>query len=131
MKLVEAEMERRRAIRFPVRLPVRYSMKEAHAAHGAGEILNMSSNGVLLTTESHLEPLKTVLLVISWPALLDGEIPLNLVASGRVVRSWDGKPPSASRNTNSAPAAGRRSPGCSHEAYSAASAFRSRFRIMR
>ena len=91
MKLVEAEMERRRAIRFPVRLPVRYSMKEAHAAHGAGEILNMSSNGVLLTTESHLEPLKTVLLVISWPALLDGEIPLNLVASGRVVRSWDGK----------------------------------------
>ena len=53
---------------------------------GSGETLNMSSRGVLFTTESTLVAGELVELAVSWPALLNGVLPLKLVVQGRLVR---------------------------------------------
>jgi hypothetical protein len=74
---------------MPIMREVRYRVlggkiriKEA----GSGKTLNMSSRGVLFTTESTLVEGEIVELAVSWPALLNGVLPLKLVAQGRVVR---------------------------------------------
>jgi hypothetical protein len=54
---------------------------------GSGQTLNMSGKGVLFTTESPLMEGQLVELAVSWPALLNGVLPLKLVAQGRVVRT--------------------------------------------
>ena len=56
---------------------------------GFGKTLNMSRRGVLFTTESTLTPGEFIELSVSWPALLNGVLPLKLVAHGPVVRTED------------------------------------------
>ena len=56
---------------------------------GSGKTLNMSGKGVLFTTESTLAQGELVELAVSWPALLNGVLPLKLVAHGLVVRTED------------------------------------------
>ncbi|MFN7993591.1 MAG: PilZ domain-containing protein [Bryobacteraceae bacterium] len=73
----------RKAIRFPVKLPVRYRVGQEV---GWGEIVNISSNGALFTTERPLPVGKRVELFIDWPVLLSDSVRLNLVASGSIVR---------------------------------------------
>jgi hypothetical protein len=83
--------ERRRSDRFPIRRDLRYKvMSRAHGGAGAGETVNMSSGGVLFTTELPLIPGKLVEIAISWPAQLDQKTALKLTARGRVVRSESG-----------------------------------------
>ena len=53
---------------------------------GSGKTLNMSSRAMLFTTESTLAEGELVEVAVSWPALLDGVLPLKLVAQGRLVR---------------------------------------------
>jgi hypothetical protein len=48
--------------------------------------LNISSGGVLFTTEGKLPADCLVELSVNWPARLDGTCALQLVAIGRVVR---------------------------------------------
>ena len=67
---------------------VRYKVLGATQA-GSGRTLNMSGKGVLFTTESILVEGKSVELAVSWPALLNGVIPLKLVVQGRLVRTED------------------------------------------
>ena len=50
----------------------------------------MSSNGVLFTTDRDLRPGMRLEVSISWPVALNGQVPLKLVARGRVVRSAKG-----------------------------------------
>lgn len=71
---------------------VRYRIMNRKAADdvGAGKTVNMSSNGVLFTTDGFLIPGRRVELAISWPAQLNSKVALKLVARGRVVRSEDG-----------------------------------------
>ena len=45
---------------------------------------------MLFTTERTLAPGERKELAVDWPAKLDQELPLKLVASGRVVRAVDG-----------------------------------------
>ena len=72
--------------RFPVELTVHYKVVDRRGAHaGVGKTANMSSSGVLLSTEIPPVPGRRVELSISWPARLDGKCGLQLVASGRVV----------------------------------------------
>ena len=54
---------------------------------GLGKTLNMSSGGVLFTTESPLPEGERVELAVSWPAQLNDVLPLKLVAMGRLIRS--------------------------------------------
>jgi hypothetical protein len=58
---------------------------------GVGKTVNISSSGVLFTSEQPLLPGRRLELSVSWPAQLDNKCPLKLVARGKVVRSEAGK----------------------------------------
>ncbi len=81
--------DRRGADRFPIEREVRYKILNRKSVDevGFGKTINMSSNGVLFSTEQHLLPGKRLEISISWPAQLDSKVSLKLVARGRVVRS--------------------------------------------
>jgi len=49
--------------------------------------MNMSSGGVLVASSHEISTGTGLELSIEWPFLLDGRVPLQLVASGKVVRS--------------------------------------------
>jgi len=85
--------ERRQADRFPIEREVRYRVLNRKAADGfgVGKTINMSSNGVLFTTDQFLIPGRRLELSISWPAQLNSKVALKLVARGRVVRCEQGK----------------------------------------
>jgi hypothetical protein len=53
---------------------------------GLGKTLNISSSGILFTTDQTLLPGRRMELSINWPAHLDDRCALKLVARGRVVR---------------------------------------------
>ena len=80
--------ERRKSSRFPIEREVRYKTlnQRAEILAGNGKTLNISSSGVLFTSDHDL-PVGTRLEVsISWPAQLNEKCLLNLVARGRVTR---------------------------------------------
>ena len=54
---------------------------------GSGRTVNISSGGVLFTTESPLLEGAEVELAISWPALLNNVTPIKLVVTGALTRS--------------------------------------------
>jgi hypothetical protein len=93
VKLDKERNDRRAADRFPIEREVRYKILNRKNADevGFGKTINMSSNGVLFSTDQHLLPGKRLELSISWPAQLDSKISLKLVARGRVVRSEEGR----------------------------------------
>jgi hypothetical protein len=85
--------ERRAADRFPIEREVRYRILNKRNTHeeGTGKTINISSNGVLFTTDQILIPGKRLELSISWPAQLDNKCQLKLVARGRVTRLEQGR----------------------------------------
>ena len=85
--------ERRNADRFPIEREVRYRIlnKRSTQEEGTGKTVNISSNGVLFTTDQILIPGKRLELSISWPAQLDNRCFLKLVARGRVARLEQGR----------------------------------------
>jgi hypothetical protein len=85
----QEKSDRRGADRFPIEREVRYKIlsRKSMDETGVGKTINMSSNGVLFTTDRHLLPGKRLEVSISWPAQLNSRIALKLVARGRVVRS--------------------------------------------
>jgi hypothetical protein len=85
--------DRRTSDRFPIEREVRYKIlnKKTGEECGIGRTVNMSSNGVLFTTDQLLLPGRRVEVSISWPAQLNNRCALRLVARGRVVRFDDGK----------------------------------------
>jgi c-di-GMP-binding flagellar brake protein YcgR len=88
-KLLRGTLDRRETSRFPVREEVRYRVLQSKAvqAMGAGKTVDMSSGGILFTTTEQLQPGRLIELSVNWPARLDGTCLLQLVATGRVVRS--------------------------------------------
>jgi hypothetical protein len=83
-------VERRGAVRFPIEQDVRYKIATRNAVEvGSGKTINISSSGVLFTTERSLSPGERLELSVAWPAQLDNRCPLKLVASGRVIRVSD------------------------------------------
>ena len=81
--------DRRENSRFPVREEVRYRILQSKAAQltGAGRSLDISSGGILFTTNERLPTGRMIEISVNWPARLDGTCLLQLVATGRVVRS--------------------------------------------
>jgi hypothetical protein len=80
-------LERRSKIRYPVALNVRYrTIGKARRISGIGRTLNMSSGGLLIATEQRTEVGARIELNIEWPSMLDGQVPLQLVATGKVMR---------------------------------------------
>lgn len=83
--------DRRSAVRFPIAQEVRYRVLSRNSVGaGAGRTLNISSTGVLFTTQHPLSPGDRLELSINWPAQLDHRCPLKLVTAGRVVRFDNG-----------------------------------------
>ena len=85
------QLDRRSAVRLPIEQDVRYKVLARNAVKiGFGKTVNMSSNGVLFTTEKALALGEKLEVAVNWPALLDHKCPLKLVTTGRVVRSENG-----------------------------------------
>jgi hypothetical protein len=84
--------ERRLKSRFPFDLSVRFRVLCGTFCYsGVGRAINVSSGGVLVSTEQAGSPYNLRLgvqveLSFEWPAMLDGKIPLQLFAVGLVVR---------------------------------------------
>jgi DNA-binding NarL/FixJ family response regulator len=86
------EAERRNNARFDCHLAVSYQTLEKPIISGQGEseTLNISSKGVLFRASEALEPGQLVQVSVDWPARLENQIPLKLVAEGRIVRNVKG-----------------------------------------
>jgi hypothetical protein len=80
--------ERRSKSRYPLHFGVRWRIKDLT---GEGRTIDLSSDGLLIACQqiASRDEVRTgedVQMIIDWPVLLDGKIPLQLHASGRVVR---------------------------------------------
>ncbi len=87
------QADRRHSDRFPIEREVRYRVlsKRGGDEAGDGRTINISSSGVLFTSQHLLLPGRRLELSISWPAQLNNKVALKLVARGRVVRFEDGR----------------------------------------
>jgi hypothetical protein len=85
----KAVLERRSKARYPVKLTVRYRTIGRTHVVGTGHTLNMSSGGLLVSAEHDFNEGLRLEVNVEWPLLLDGSIPLQLVANGKIVRSAD------------------------------------------
>lgn len=87
------QTDRRQSDRFPIERDVKYRVlnKRSGEEVGDGKTVNISSSGVLFSTEHMLLPGRRMELSISWPAQLNNKCALRLVARGRVVRFEDGR----------------------------------------
>jgi hypothetical protein len=54
---------------------------------GVGLTVNLSSNSLLVTCQHEVKFGTRLEVLINWPSLLESTIPLQLVATGRVIRS--------------------------------------------
>src|SRR5579871_3203886 len=80
-------IERRSKVRYPVKLIVRYrTVGRKQHVNGVGHTLNMSSGGLLVSGEQEVIAGSRLEINVEWPLLLDGAVPLQLVAHGKVVR---------------------------------------------
>jgi hypothetical protein len=84
--------ERRRSRRFLIKCKVQCRIAGEEVGTGTvdGETINISSSGLLFTSKGRLKLGRRIELAISWPALLNHDCPLKLVARGRVVRNDEG-----------------------------------------
>jgi len=87
------QSDRRHSDRFPIEREVRYRVlsKRSGEEAGDGRTINISSSGVLFTSQHILLPGRRLELSISWPAQLNNKCALKLVARGRVVRFEHGR----------------------------------------
>jgi PilZ domain len=90
IRRADATDDRRTSNRLPIEREVRYKVlggRKTVKQTGMGKTVNMSSGGVLFTTETALPEGERVELAVSWPAQLNDTLPLKLVAMGRLVRT--------------------------------------------
>jgi hypothetical protein len=89
----ETNADRRHSDRFTIEREVRYRVlnKRGGEEAGEGKTVNISSSGVLFTTEQMLLPGRRLEVSISWPAQLNNKCALKLVARGRVIRFEEGR----------------------------------------
>jgi hypothetical protein len=81
-------LERRARVRFSLNLEVRYCVAGRGAVeNGSGLTIDMSSSGLSFTADKPLLIGQGLDLSVDWPARLDGDVQLQLVASGVVVRT--------------------------------------------
>jgi DNA-binding NarL/FixJ family response regulator len=85
--------DRRINARFPCRLAVSYQALEHpfFSGQATSETVNISSKGLLFAASEPLQPGQLLQVSVDWPARLENEVPLKLVAEGRVIRIVDGQ----------------------------------------
>jgi len=74
--------------RYPISLSVHYRLLGNGRVDllGSGQTLNLSTGGAYFECLDALPSKGAIELVMSWPFLLEGVCPLNLVMRGRIVR---------------------------------------------
>lgn len=82
--------DRRRAIRFPLEMDLRYRHGVQRATWNQGQSINISSSGILIRTEDRFRKGMKIEVAINWPKMLEDRIPLQLIVLGRVVRAVRG-----------------------------------------
>lgn len=80
--------DRRHDRRYYIQLELRWKLIRRRRVLDAGEgrTIDLSSGGIYFETERPLHPGLNVELSITWPVMLHNTAPLQLVASGRIVR---------------------------------------------
>ncbi|MGH9720130.1 MAG: PilZ domain-containing protein [Bryobacteraceae bacterium] len=88
LRRTDSAEDRRASQRLPIEREVRYKVYDGKTVKliGSGKTVNISSGGVLFTTENPLAQGERVELSMSWPAQLNGTLSLKFVAMGRLVR---------------------------------------------
>jgi c-di-GMP-binding flagellar brake protein YcgR len=83
--------DRRTSSRFPITEDLSYRVYSTKNSveTGSGKTINMSSGGILFTTEKPLAAGRRMEISVNWPAQLNNRCALKLVASGRVVRAGE------------------------------------------
>ena len=81
--------DRRQDRRYELQLDVKWSLIRRRRVldTGTGQTIDMSSGGILFDAGRHLPEGLNVELSITWPVLLHNVAPMQLKASGRIVRS--------------------------------------------
>src|SRR5690348_4094691 len=81
--------DRRQDRRYQLHLEVKWKLIRRRRVldTGTGQTLDVSSGGMLFDAGRHLPEGLNVELSISWPVLLHNVAPMQLVASGKIVRS--------------------------------------------
>ena len=84
-----SEDERRTSNRVPMGQPavVRVRERQGDSSTYSGQIVNMSSSGILFESEKNFPVGKYIEVSLLWPVKLENDCQLKLVVSGRVVRS--------------------------------------------
>ncbi len=77
----KASKDRRRSTRMPIERAVSYKVRGLRSWTGSRRTVNISSSGVLFTTESPLCVGAVIELTISWPVRLNNVTPLKLVVT--------------------------------------------------
>lgn len=88
-----ATLERRSAQRFPIERALRFKAfgRQGIQEPGCGRTINISSSGILFTTDCDLVPGRRIEVTVSWPERLNENCALQLVARGRIVRVEPGR----------------------------------------
>ncbi|HLG98713.1 MAG TPA: PilZ domain-containing protein [Bryobacteraceae bacterium] len=82
--------ERRTKARYPLELTLQYqTLGMQDSISGAGRTVNVSSSGVFFAAQHDIDQGARVKITMEWPTLLNGITPLQLVTTGKVVRSQD------------------------------------------
>jgi hypothetical protein len=81
-----AGIERRGKTRFPIELCTHYTVPARLEVRGSGLTVNISSRGVLMTSDHDLSPDTPIIVVIEWPVPIDNICPLALHIYGTVVQ---------------------------------------------
>ena len=85
---MEWRTERRSNRRYPIHLDLEYrAHHDRTVVSGRGQIVNVSSLGILFESDSDLPLGMSIELWIDWPVLLNGDVALRLHGKGRIVRA--------------------------------------------
>jgi hypothetical protein len=84
--------ERRSTRRYPIAVELQYNLKRNKSLEsGHGHTVNISSGGVLFSTECALPPGFEIELAITWPARLGGVTRLKMHVQGLTVRNEENR----------------------------------------
>ena len=90
-KTLRLGVERRSTRRYPIDLSMQYDLGRQEGPEGArmgsGQVVNISSGGVLISSDRPIPPGVRIRLRLEWPARLNDAVPLALHIEGRTVRS--------------------------------------------
>src|SRR5881227_2730113 len=81
--------DRREDRRYPINLELRWKLIRRRKVRdtGSGRTIDLSSGGILFDASRPLPSGMNVELSINWPVLLHNVAPMQLVISGRIVRT--------------------------------------------